>query len=128
MREATVTTAAGKYRQTVRIGPHTLASDAAVEVGGGDAGPEPHEWLLASLAACTSITIDMYATRKGWPLEGVEVTVSGSKVDGVFVLTRKLTLKGDLTVEQRARLYEIANKCPVHRDLSGPIRIVDDAP
>jgi putative redox protein len=123
MRTATVTTAPGKFRQTVRIGPHTLVADETAEDGGDDAGPAPHEWILAGLGACTSMTVGGYAKRKGWPLEAVEVSVAGAHVGGTFVLTRSVLVKGDLSEEQRARLLEIANKCPVHKSLSGPIRI-----
>lgn len=126
MRTALVTTGNGVHRQTVHIGPHTLLADEPSSNGGEDAGPEPHEFILAGLGACTSITVKLYATRKGWPLEGVEVSVGGNHVEGAFVLTRKVTLRGDLTDEQRARLLEIANKCPVHKSLTGPIRIDTD--
>jgi putative redox protein len=123
MRTATVSTAPGTHRQTVRIGPHTLIADEPLDNGGDDAGPAPHEWLLAGLGACTSITTKMYAVRKGWPLEAVEVSVDGATVEGTFVFTRHIAFKGELTDEQRVRLLEIANKCPVHKTLSGPIRI-----
>jgi putative redox protein len=124
MHAAIVTTAGGKHRQTVRIGPHTLVADEPVEKGGDGAGPEPHEWILAGLGACTSITVKLYADRKGWPLESAEVTVRGEHVDGTFVMTRDIRFVGaGLTDEQRARLLEIANKCPVHKTLTSPIRI-----
>jgi putative redox protein len=124
MRAAIVTTAEGKFRQTVRIGPHTLVADEPVASEGTDAGPAPHEWLLAGLGACTSMTVKMYADRKGWPVERVEVTVEGAHEDGGFTMHRRLRVEGvGLTGEQRARLLEIANKCPVHKTLSGPIRI-----
>jgi putative redox protein len=123
MRTAIVRTAPGKFRQTVHVGPHSLVADEVVDLGGGDAGPAPHEWLLVGLAACTSMTVKLYADRKGWPLESVEVSVDGAHVDGAFVLTRKVGVRGPLDDEQRARLLEIADKCPVHKSLSGPIRI-----
>ena len=126
MRTAVVGTGLGPHQQIVRIGRHTLIADQPAEAGGDDAGPAPHEWILAGLGACTSMTVKMYATRKAWPLESVEVSVSGDHVDGTFVLTRLLVLRGPLSEEQRARLLEIANKCPVHRSLSGPIRIDTD--
>jgi putative redox protein len=123
MRTATVSTGKGTHRQVVRIGPHTLVADQAVAEGGEDAGPSPHEWILAALGACTSMTTKMYAVRKGWPLASVEVSVAGDHVDGAFVLTRHIAFVGDLTDEQRVRLLDIANRCPVHKSLSGPIRI-----
>jgi putative redox protein len=126
MRTATVSTAGGKFRQKVVVGPHTLVADEPTESGGDDAGLAPHEWILAGLGACTSMTVKLYADRKGWPLESVEVTVDGVNGEGGFVLTRHVRVRGALTDEQRARLLEIANKCPVHRSLTGPIRIETD--
>jgi putative redox protein len=123
MRTAIVSTAGGKFRQTVRIGPHELVADEPLDREGTDTGPEPHEFLLAGLGTCTSMTVKLYADRKGWPLTAVEVRVDGDHVDGAFVMRRSMRLEGDLTEEQRARLLEIANKCPVHKTLSGPIRI-----
>jgi putative redox protein len=123
VRTAIVTTAQGKFRQTVRVGPHVLVADEGAAEGGEDAGLAPHEWILAGLGACTSMTLKMYADRKGWPLESVEVKVEGAHVDGAFVLTREVTVTGPLDAEQRARLLDIANKCPVHKSLTGPIRI-----
>jgi putative redox protein len=126
MRTVIVTTTDEKLRQKVQIGPHGLAADESAELGGHDAGPAPHEWILAGLGACTSMTLELYAARKGWPLEGVEVSVAGAHREGAFVLTRHIKVRGALTEEQHARLLEIANKCPVHKSLSGPIRIDTD--
>ncbi|HEY8090730.1 MAG TPA: OsmC family protein [Polyangiaceae bacterium] len=123
MRSATIETGTGKLQQRVTIGPHVLAADEPVADGGTDAGPAPHEWLLAGLGACTSMTVKMYADRKQWPLERVEVVVEGRREVDAFVFHRHVTLHGPLTEEQRARLLEIANKCPVHKTLTGPIRI-----
>jgi putative redox protein len=124
MQAAIVETAGGKFRQTVRIGPHTLVADEPVSAGGDDAGPAPHEWILAGLAACTSMTVKLYADKRGWPLASVHVRVDGEHVDGAFVLKREVHFVGaGLTDEQHARLVEIANKCPVHKSLTGPIRI-----
>lgn len=123
-RAARVTTSPeGKYRQTVSVGPHTLASDVMQKDGGDDAGLEPHEFLLAGLGACTAITLQMYAGRKGWKVTKVDVTVTGEHVDGAFVMHRELALEGDLDDEKRTRLREIAEKCPVHKTLTGTVRI-----
>jgi putative redox protein len=114
----------GKYRQTVTVGTtHELAADVPAAHGGADAGPEPHEWLLAGLGACTAITLQMYAERKGWKLSKVGVTVKGEHAEGAFIMHRELTLEGELDDEKRARLKEIAEKCPVHKTLTGTIRI-----
>jgi putative redox protein len=125
MRAAIVTTAAtGKLRQDIRIGPHALVGDEGADKGGTDAGPEPHEFLLAALGTCTSMTVKLYADRKGWTLRHVEVTVEARHDEqGVFRMQRRIALEGDLTDEQRARIVEIANKCPVHKTLSGTIAI-----
>ena len=126
MRTATSRTGVGTYRQVVQVGPHSLLADEPATAGGEDAGPEPHEFLLVALGTCTSMTVKMYADRKGWPLDSVDVSVAGDHVDGVFVMTRTLKVAGTLTDEQRARLLEVANKCPVHRTLTGTIRIQTD--
>jgi putative redox protein len=123
MREATIRTRQGKFQQDVELGPHHFVADEPAESGGDDAGPAPHDFLLAALGACTSMTVKMYADRKGWPLTSVEVTLSQAKEGAVHVIRRDIQLVGDLDAEQRARLLEIANKCPVHKTLSGEIRI-----
>ena len=131
--DAIVRTADGKFRQTVTLGEHVLVSDEPRDVGGDDAGPPPHDLLLAALGSCTSMTMKMYADRKGWPVTAVDVKLSHEKskrpmADGgpeqtVTVLRRRVHLEGDLTDEQRTRLLEIANKCPVHKTLTGSIEI-----
>ena len=123
MREVTVSTAGGKFKQSVRVGPHELVSDEPVASGGGDEGPAPHELLLAALGSCTSMTIRMYAERKGWKVDRVEVSVSGGREDEGFRIRRRIRLEGELSDEERERLLEIANKCPVHKTLSGTILI-----
>jgi putative redox protein len=123
MRDAIVRTGSGKFGQLIELGPHRLAADEPVEAGGDDTAPAPHDFLLAALGACTSMTLSMYAARKGWPLESVEVRLSQHKEDGTHVIQREVRMSGPLSDEQRERLLEIANKCPVHKTLSGPIRI-----
>lgn len=112
----------GRYQQEVIAGEHRLLADEPVSMGGGDAGPAPFDFLMAGLGACTSMTLRMYAERKELPLRNVRVELSHSKieVDGVTRdgIQRKITLDGELSPEQRQRLLEIANKCPVHRALA----------
>lgn len=112
----------GRYQQDVIAGEHHLLADEPVSMGGGDAGPAPFDFLMAGLGACTSMTLRMYAERKELPLRNVQVELSHHKVDidGVArdCIQRKITLDGELSAEQRQRLLEIANKCPVHRALA----------
>ena len=111
---------------SVKARQHTMIADAAATDGGTDTGPTPHEMLAASLAACTSMTVQMYADRKKWPLKSCDATVRLLKSDStppkaVFNVT--VSFDGDLDTEQRARLLEIAHRCPVHRVLTGPIEM-----
>jgi putative redox protein len=123
MREVTVGWAGGAFAQDIAVAGHRLRADEEVEKGGADSGAAPHELLLAALGSCTAMTLRVYAERKGWPLRDVRVTLNGAHVDGTFVISRQLTIEGDLDVEQRQRLTEIADKCPVHKTLTGEIGI-----
>ena len=124
LREVIARTAGGAYGQSIEIGPHRLSADESVAAGGADIGPAPHEFLLAALASCASMTAKAYAAHKGLPLRAVEVHVRGHHEDGVFVIERHIALDGDLDDEQHARVIEIASRCPVARTLSAPIKIV----
>jgi putative redox protein len=124
LRTAIVSTATGRFRQTVRIGPHTLTADEPADAGGDDAGPAPHEWLLAGLGVCTSMTLREYATRKGIAIDSVEVEVTGdTSVRGEFRIRQHIRLTGALSAEQLDRMLEIADRCPVHRVLTGRVVI-----
>ncbi len=124
-------TGRGAYENSVETGVHRLIVDEPASLGGGNRGPDPYALLGAALVACTSITLRMYADRKGWPLEQVAVAVRHSREhaadcaqceEGVpaDVFERALTLSGPLDADQRQRLLEIADKCPVHRTLETP--------
>ncbi len=125
----------GKFANTVNAGRHVLAADEPVKVGGNDTGPGPYEYLLAALGACTSMTIRMYADRKGIALRKVEVRLRHDRIHAkdcadcetkeglVDRITRTIHLDGDLDEATRTRLREIADKCPVHRTLMSEIRI-----
>lgn len=117
-----------RHAQRIRAGAHVVVADEPQTNGGGDTGPSPHELLLASLGACKSITVRMYADLKKIPLRGVSVKLRLSKVDApegkATLIESDITLDGDLTPEQRKRLIEIADRCPVHKTLTGEIRIV----
>ena len=112
----------GRYQQAVTAGQHQLIADEPASLGGADAGPAPFDFIMSGLGSCTSMTLRMYAERKGLPLTGIRVELAHRKaeVDGAQrdCIDRRITLEGNLTAEQRQRLLEIANKCPVHRALS----------
>ena len=114
----------------------TLISDEPVEVGGDGAGPDPYALLLAALGSCISMTVTLYARRKAWPLQRVTVKLRQKRVHAkdctecdqsmegyIHRIERSVELEGDLSDEQRARLQEIAHKCPVHKTLTSPIVI-----
>jgi len=133
IRSVVVRGSAAGFAQEILAGPHRMASDEPVSVGGTDTGPLPYDFLLAALGACTSITVGMYARRKGWPLEEVTVNLRHSKIhasdcaecetkEGMLDrIDRDIHFAGSLTTEQRSKLLEIANKCPVHRTLTSEI-------
>lgn len=112
------------YAVELRMGPHTAPADEPAELGGGDTGPAPDELLLSALGACTAITLRMYAQRKQWPLEAVDVALAFLTRDKEHtVIERRVHLQGPLDDEQRARLLQIANACPVHRLLTGNVDV-----
>ena len=129
-------TRAGKFQQTVSVGAHRLLADEPVAAGGDDTGPGPYDFVLAGLGACTSMTMRMYAERKSLPLERVTVTLTHSKIHAedcaecetstgmLDQIDRVIATEGNLDAEQRRKLMEIADKCPVHRTLTSEIHIV----
>ncbi|MCA6110084.1 bifunctional alpha/beta hydrolase/OsmC family protein [Bradyrhizobium cenepequi] len=129
-----------KFQQIVTTGPHRLLADEPVAVGGEDSGPGPYDLVLAGLGACTSMTMRMYADRKALPLDRVTVTLTHSKIyakdcaecetrEGMLdQIDRVIKIEGpSLDADQRKRLMEIADKCPVHRTLTSEVRIVTKA-
>ncbi len=106
-------------RQEARARKHVIVADAPPSNGGEDAGLDPFEILLSALGACMSMTCTMYARRKGWKLTRVGVKLTHEKVDDRDKITRDVTFEGELSPEERTRLLDIANKCPVHKTLTG---------
>jgi len=140
MPEPTVTAVIGPegYTTSISAAGHHLTADEPESAGGADRGPDPYALLLSSLGACKLITLRMYADRKGWPLERASIGLSHHRqhakdcedcesTEGtVSRIEAALELDGDLTDEQRARLLEIADRCPVHKTLTGEIVIKSD--
>jgi putative redox protein len=124
-----------RFAQEIAAGRHRFAADEPAGYGGDDSGPTPYDLLLAGLGACTTMTVRMYAERKGWPLERAEVRLTHEKIHArdcadcetregrIDRIDRRLKLDGPLDAAQREKLLEIADKCPVHRTLTGEIKI-----
>ncbi|MBC9034041.1 OsmC family protein [Sphingomonas sp. JC676] len=139
--EVIVRSGEGRFGTLVEAGRHQWMMDEPVDVGGADTGPTPYDMLLAGLGACTSMTLNLYARREGIPLEGVTVRLhhdrnhakdcghcadagANPRIEAIF---RTITLEGPLSPEQRAHLMEIAEKCPVHRTLTGVLHVHSSA-
>ena len=134
-RNVSISSGPVNYAQSISVGPHKLQSDEPPEVGGKDAGPNAQELLMASLGACATITVQMYAERHQLPLKGVQAALSharvlaekpsdsGAAIGMVDQLEMDISFTGDLSEEQRNRLFEIANRCPIHRMLTSQVQI-----
>jgi uncharacterized OsmC-like protein len=135
-RSVVVKAGPSRFGQNISVGPHLLQADEPRDVGGNDEGPNPYELLLAALGACTSMTVRMYAERKQWPLQGVQVRLAHSRIHAedcaecdtkqgmLDRIEAEITFIGDLSDDQRHRLLEIANICPVHRTLVSEVQIL----
>lgn len=124
------------YQVDIHAGEHQLRLDEPLSVGGDDTGPSPYDALLSALAACKIITVQMYARRKDWPLEAVEIAMSTHKVHAkdcedcesdpnarVDIIETEIHFTGDLDDSQLERLTEISERCPVHRTLTSETKI-----
>jgi putative redox protein len=132
-----IVSSVGYLKQEISVGKHRLIADEPREGGGTDEGPGPYELLLAALGSCTAMTLQMYARRKEWPLERVEVSLTHNRIhaadcddcqgkDGkISRIELYISLTGDLTDGQKGRLLEIAQLCPVHKTLTSEISIKD---
>jgi putative redox protein len=137
MNEVVVTSQANLQNEVSYGNEFKFITDEPAEAGGEDAGPDPYTMLLAALGSCISMTVTLYARRKEWPLEGVEVRLRQNRIHAkdcqdckdesgfVHRIERKVTFRGDLTSEQIFRLREISHKCPVHKTLTSKILIED---
>jgi putative redox protein len=126
---------AGRYTQRITAGKHVLLADEPLTSGGDDAGPNPYDLLLSALGTCTAMTVRMYAERKQIPLTRTTVRLRHDRVHAqdcedcetekgmISEITRDIRLEGELTDDQRQRLMEIADRCPVHRTLTSEIKI-----
>jgi putative redox protein len=113
----------GPLQQKLSAGDLHFLADAEVSKGGAGTGPSPHEYLGAALAACTSMTLKMYAGRKEMQLDNAIVTVDIDRTNDVETFSREIQLLGNLSAEEKERLLEIAHKCPIHKALAGQIQI-----
>jgi len=124
--EVTTHRGKGPLQQVIEIGKHQLLTDLTPEFGGEDSGPEPHDILAAALAACTTLTVTLYAKRKGYALDEVQVSIRHGQEGAAYALHRTIRCLGQLSDDEKARLTDIANKCPVHKTLSGQIDITTE--
>lgn len=124
MSQRTLTATLGRtgYATVMKTRGHTLVADEPLDIGGTDLSASPYEYVMGALASCTAITLRMYAERKGWPLEGVDVRIDMTR-SRMPEITRHLTIRGPLDEAQRARLHEIADLCPVSRMLKAGVPI-----
>jgi len=134
-----IVTSLANLKNEVQYGNyHTLLTDEPSEAGGDDAGPDPYSLLLAALGSCISMTVTLYARRKGWPLDRVSVRLRQNRIHAadcqecthttegfVHRIERSVTFEGNLSEEQRTRLQEISHKCPVHKTLTSEIVITE---
>jgi len=138
MSKATIVLPKEGLQATIQAGNHTFYADEPIEDGGTDTGPSPTEMVMGALGSCIAITMRLYADRKGWGLDGVEINLDferfrGSDYEGytgteryVHEIRKGIVLHGDLTDKQRERILEIGGKCPVHRLLASPAFFVEE--
>ena len=111
------------YRTELKAGNHRLIADEPEDVGGKNLGPRPGDFLRMSLASCTAITLRMYANRKKFDVQQIEVTVASEEVEGKTIFNSTIEITGNLDEQQRQRMLQISKLCPVHKALTNPIEI-----
>ena len=133
--KAVVVRGGTSFKTEIQAGPHTFYADEPSDIGGSDAGPTPYDFLSAALGACTSMTVHVVAKRENIPLEGIELTITNDRMyakdcadcttTGGYIhrFTVRMKLEGDLTPEQKARIVDVARRCPVFKTLQSEIRI-----
>ena len=118
------------YRTEIKAGNHLIVADEPLDIGGKDLGFNPNELLLASLGACTAMTLRMYADRKEWPVDRISVDLTMDIVKGneqqTTYIKRHIFIEGDVSEEQKQRMLQIADSCPLHRILTNPIVITSN--
>lgn len=118
------------YRTEVKADKHLVIADEPIEVGGKNLGMNPNQFLLASLGTCTAMTLRMYADRKKWPVEKIKVDLTldvvKSDLQQTSYIKRHISIEGDLTDEQKQRMLQIANQCPLHKILNNPVVITSN--
>jgi putative redox protein len=119
----TATIGLDRYKTEIISSGHTVISDEAVDSGGKDLGPSPPEFILIALASCTAMTLRMYADRKNLPVNKVTVDVDIEKSGNLTLFNRTIFIEGTLSEDQKKRMLQIADSCPVHKTLSNPIEI-----
>jgi len=120
---ATATIGRERYHTTLQSRTHTLIGDEPPDVGGNDLGPRPGDFMRMALASCTAITLRMYADRKQWDVEKIQVRVSNGPFAEGTTYTSEIEITGVLDNEQKARMLQIAQLCPVHKTLTNPVKI-----
>ncbi len=123
MNTATVRIGTEPFVTSVKSGAHEIVVDEPGTLGGADSGPDPYGLLLGALGSCKAITASMYAQRKGWPLEAIEMDLAHARQDDHETIDVTIRIIGDLDDKQRARIVEIAGKCPVEKTIKGELRV-----
>lgn len=116
----------GRLQHIIEIGKHQLLTDVPTAFGGEDTGPAPHDFLAVALAGCTALTVTMYARLKKMDLQHIDVGVEHRQEEGAYVFNRRIRYVGNLSAIQKVQLTSVANRCPVHKILTGQVQILTE--